>query len=663
MAATNFPYWLAKDSCGKWLVLSKNKMSTTAFDDASYSDFQEGFEEYYNDMDALNHTGTYSMPNPFAIYTDDDISQEERDLRCQWITETSAAMWTEISGTPASAYPVMADKGLVYDGEGQVQGFREGNIKYIQVASTQPQNTDGQMSFVFLNNIVINLPRGSPTPSTKATMVPKPFEAATPVLFPLPLPYATGAFPSTGSIVASGQLYDDPNVDPDEAGNPPGSSTVSASPPSSSTPYPSITWPTGSYIYSTRVTASPSGAGITAKAVSTTTGLASFLAALRIGLIALSSTGPDANGWTPLLTTTTNSVVSELNDWFNTVLGVVSGSFCAKVDASGTSINDMQLSVSLFSGQATFNVASVAAAFKGNIISPWEGIVADGNLMILAMDPRPPAGELTTTLSALTTYLSLGRTLPFDLDLSLDCTQSQGNRNGIWFDPGLSYSTTFRTYWTCSGDFSAINTLLGKFHSKITAQTPHVIAIKKARLGTGGAPAYKSSMTIEVPIIDGSGILGSATSPLMAYLKFKADGTDLVIACPDDGSLTLTTFITWIMDLFTDNPPAVADWLQPITKNIKPRQMAISLDATGSLQRCEVKFEIDLSIGGVSSNPGTIASLFSFSYTSDKTIAVLGTFLPSKCYCYHYHQLRLPNLGSAVLNLDPRGSGFQRLTS
>jgi hypothetical protein len=551
----------------------------------------------------------------------------QRFAKIQEICNLVSPQWTVLSKIGSAFYPVMSDKGWVYDGIAQVAGLRKDSIAFIEVTHTQPWYQDGSVAIYNCNgdkdaSIRDNSHRKDPT-TAAMTSPPKlrgTVKDALPV-FPILPARIRGAFPSSGLVLLSDDLYINPDDDPDEATDPlPASGNPAKVLPLVS--YPTVTWPPGIFFYSTGGI-KPQGAGVNATECLTTSSFGYFLEGLHMQLIGLSP-APDPSGWTSVLQK------DELSTWFTTVMQLSQGSVTLQVmlDSSATKFNDMQLTVPmLFGADVVFNSSSAAAAFPRSI-SPLTGVVVDQSMVIFGLDPTKSLTVLNTTTNELLKYLSLDRPLPFVLDLTLDPAKTTGKRNAVWFVPGQNYATTFRSVWTAGGaGIADLNTFLDNFGLGIHVDSAEVIAMKRVKWGVPNLD-YDSSATLGISV-------DIQNTQLATYLELKTHGTDMTLICVDDGP-SLTQLVDWVAKPFTsggakDGPPAGKDiesWIAKIGENIKPRQVKVSLDQDDALVHCEVSFEVDLTIGQAQGAGQTVASLFTFSWSRNMGLGLSGSFFP-----------------------------------
>ncbi|OIW33122.1 hypothetical protein CONLIGDRAFT_666486 [Coniochaeta ligniaria NRRL 30616] len=700
LISTCFPYYLANNAStgGKWVELSPNKMSTAVFDDVDYAEFQKALKSMYDEVNALTGGGPkkkkFKSEDPYTTYANKDL--KARSAKLQYLGGVLSGMFNELSGVSPQAYPAMSQKTWVYDGEAQATGRRDTSIAYVEVHSQQPYYQDGSVRIQFDGKDKFEWIRNNktnPKPSAIAAEdrklairrqqhhsgdVARNSNSTNPSLsgtgdddttpFPVQVPRNTGIYPVRGAVLTNGEgsaedsLYDNRNIDPDENANPVGTGTPSDIP--TPLPYPAnVTWSAGNYFCSARVTFPPSGAGITAVECVDTTDFAFFLPSLHTALIGVATT-PDSSGWQAVLDD------DEMGEWFVAALDMKPGSLAAVTDIPNFRFTNLCMTLALFGAEAVFNVTSIAAAFRsssshqgipgGGIGDPLNGgIIVDGNRTILGLDPRQPGNggsgaTLKTTTTDLFAYIGLESAAPIVMDLTLDCTQSTGKRNAIWFTPGSGYLTQFRSVWAVDTDgITAINALMANFNLGITVDSAEVIAFKSVHWRLGDPQPDGSYATI------GTQISVSSTT-LSAYVTLKTYSTEMLVIC--DGGLSLGDLIDWVFKAFSggNNKPSGSDvtsWLKSLGDHIVPRQVTVTLDQDNAVGYCGVDFELDMSIGKTSSNQDqTVASLFSFSYTTDMGARITGDFFPKspplpfdKLYLPGYEEFR--NLQPAANNV------------
>jgi hypothetical protein len=558
-------------------------------------------------------------------------SGADRFDKIQGICGEASTQWTSLSKIKPKLYPVMSAKGWLYDGKAQVDDPPRKSVLFIEVTHQYDYYLDGSVKLYYTDGkskvLRDNSSRMDPT-LVVPTAKPRPERVGAPgPPFPILSPKPRGRFPSDGLVLTTDELYINPDNDPDEATEPLPSSGKPA-PLLPVPPFPAVSWPQGNYFFSPGGMKPQGPLVINATECATSSSFGYFLLGLHMRLIGLSSTA-GSKGWYCVLDE------DELPGWFTEVMEPpLGGAALLQVtmdSPTATKFNDMQLTVpSLFGGSIVFNASSVAAAFPQGI-TPLTGVVVDESMVVLGLDPTKSPTILNTTTTDLFKYLSLPRKLPFVLSLILDPSKSTGKRNAVWFVPGLRYATSFRSVWTADGDgISNLNTFLAKFGLGISVQMAEVIAVKKVMWALPDRE-YASSATLGITV-------NVSGTPLSAYVELKAFGTDLIVTCGDgDGGPSLADLVNWAVEPFKgavskDVPPAGAEvetWIKQLGKDIKPRQVQVSLDRNDALVYCEVSFELDLNIGqpqGADSK--TVASLFTFSWGSKTGVRLAGSFFP-----------------------------------
>ncbi|KAM7183885.1 hypothetical protein V8F20_012446 [Naviculisporaceae sp. PSN 640] len=666
LVSTVFPYWLATDVNAKWVELPANKLSTSAIDDAKFESFQDAITSMYTEYNKIVAPTVKGKGKKRKAAEIDPLTEYEnkafttRSAKLQWISSVIAPYWNKLSFTKPSSYPEMRSKGWVYDTLAQTVGRRPTSISWIQVNHTQPWYQDGDLWVRYDSGNEV-LARQNSDNDDPTLLVSLPVAAAAEGMvgddgdpFPIPQARARGVMPSAGSVQVSDQLYDDPNINIDEQSNPPPGSGIKPTP-KPPPKYPAVDWDAGQYFYSARVQPGPSGAGVTAKECDTDSDFGFFLESLHTGFIGLSSTA-DAGGWYTVLEE------GDLEDWFGIALGMSPGDMKATTDSPTipTRLCDLQVTLSsVFTGGAlVFNVTSVAAAFQGDI-SGIPGVIVDGKMTILGLDPRN-AVQVTTTTDDLFKYIALKRSVKAlgTMSLGLQSAQSAGRGNAIWFEPGTNYSTNIRTVWSVTSGIDQLNSLLKGFNLGVRVTEAEVIAFKGANWDSSAtavpSPSITSSGTntataagpaVASPVRYSGSYATIAlgvtikTVQLQGYLKLGQFSTELTVVC-GQGSPTLADLVDWVLDAFTGSSGGgkpsgddVTTWLGRIGNAITPRQLSVSLDEKDSLAYCEVAFEVDLSVGrasgGGTGDGDVVASLFTFSWSANAGMTLGGSFFPS----------------------------------
>lgn len=658
-----YPYYLYQTNTtpSTWVQTNPGKISPAAFRDNSAANrtYRESLQTIY---DALAGRGT-PIAYPYNLFTT-EVGRGTKEAKTIWLNSYVSRMWRTISNITRSATVVPAlhaAANSILTGNNIIQynlvqcrhGVDDGEVTFKVRGNPNPPNN---IHAVPLSKTLL---RTRQTLGKMATTLKGPRETI--ILSRNSLNVNLGAVTIDPSMVSLGDDVDpdegdDEETDTDDELRAKGgtfdknskymkTSSLSANEGTRSLlrdPLPGYTF------FCTELSE-----GTSSTTYSLTVGdLNDFITALHWGIVTLETTPPATSDGPPIGLFATD----EWNSWFVEAIGATSFT----VNASKTQIISFNTAFSIpavLSGnptQATLifdtSVANVSFDLPNPQALPPSGLLGGYGTMIFGLSPVTQ--PVTLTLSDLFTFV--GQDLPAksvigsldSITLSLDSTNSRGDRNAIWFIPGDNYKTVVRLEPHLPNDaLDSLNSYLETILPGLTVNSATVVAKKSLTYSTG-----KTGVTVvtepEIFLSVDSKITITAPPPkqpkvllFTTTITFSPNTLDFVLQYNSGG--TIDDAVDWVANLLGLEGLPFLDWVDKaasyVDKDLQLRRISLKVGVTSKglkVLSCAFDVQVTLAIGGDKDKNTKVATKLSYTWPNGKFGRLVGALWPGR-QCLH----------------------------
>lgn len=373
-----------------------------------------------------------------------------------------------------------------------------------------------------------------------------------------------------------------------------------------------------------------------------------FVTALHWGIVTLETTPPTTSDGAPIGLFATD----EWDSWFVEAIGATSFS----VNASQTQIISFNTAFSISallpgnSTQATLifdtSVANLSFDLPSPQALPPTGLLSGYDTMIFGLSPATQPVSLTLRdLFAFSGHDMPAKSLIGSLDsitLSLDPTNSRGDRNAIWFIPGDNYKTVVRLEPHLPNDaLNSLNSYLKTVLPGFSVNSATIVAKKCLTYSTGKTGvkvvtepriflSVGSQITITPPPPKPQKILLFTTT-----ITFSPDTLDFVLQYDSGGTIEDT--VDWVSNLLGLEGLPFLDWVDKaaayVEKDLQLRRISLTVGVTSKglkVLSCVFDAQVTLAIGGDKDKNTKVATKLSYSWPTGKFGRLIGALWPCK---------------------------------
>ncbi|PHH92175.1 hypothetical protein CDD83_8561 [Cordyceps sp. RAO-2017] len=259
---------------------------------------------------------------------------------------------------------------------------------------------------------------------------------------------------------------------------------------------------------------------------------------------------------------------------------------------------------------------------------PVPGLMPDGSLLYLGLEPGRTATNVTSTVKELAAFSGIETVLPNAVTgwgLTLNPKSAGGKRNALWFDPS-SMETTVRLQFGVDGGADLFGTLLAEALPGLSVYSVDAVAKKTFVLadteaGAGAVVNGSFSFQAECSV---AAKTGPGQVDMMACVEcFKnAYSIDLLLTTRN----SLAGLLAWLSELIAGGSlDSINEILakDDVFGGVEARQLQIALDTddeSGKLVLSSFKIDLEVSASFGKSNTGSSSVVFLISYAWSKEI-------------------------------------------